>query len=186
MQLWPARHSHRLRNSSTARQAGFSYTVVLIMLIALGLSASTATQLRSQRMLAEREAELLFRGLAYQRAIKSYYEAVPPNVPALPRQLDDLIKDPRVQHRRHLRALYPDPFAAAGEKEGWRVLRADDGGILGVTSQSRAEPRRKANFPRGLEGLAGARTHADWQFVFTPPAAAPRGTSQAQATGSGR
>ena len=182
---WPARHSRILRISGAARQgrrdSGFTYTVVLIMLIALGLSASAATQLGSQRMLAEREVELLFRGLAYQRAIKSYYEAVPPNVPTLPRQLEDLLKDPRVQHRRHLRALYPDPFAPAGDTEGWRVLRAEDGGILGVVSRSLAEPRRQANFPRGLEGLAGARTHADWQFVFTPP---PRAVSASPLRGT--
>jgi len=175
------------------RDCGFTYTVVLIMLIALGFSASAATQLGSQRMLAEREVELLFRGLAYQRAIKSYYEQkiVSPNTPALPRNLEDLLKDPRVQHRSHLRALYPDPFTPVGENGGWRVLRADDGGILGVASQSRAEPRRQTNFPRGLERLAGARAHADWLFVFTPPtrvgpAPTTRGTPQAPASGSTR
>jgi len=157
------------------RDSGFTYTVVLIMLIALGLAAGTATQVGSQRVQAEREAELLFRGQAYRHAIKSYYESaaetVPPSARALPRTLDDLLKDPRFQHRRHLRALYPDPLAPRAEgSDGWRVLRAEDGGILGIASHSRAEPLRRANFPAGLEGLAGARTHADWQFVFTPPA----------------
>lgn len=153
------------------RECGFTYTVVLIMLIALGLATGTAGQVDSQRMQAEREAELLFRGLAYRRAIKSYYEEknVAQHARALPRELEDLLRDPRVQHRRHLRALYPDPFAPAGEKEGWQVLRTPDGGIVGVASRSRALPLRQENFPSGLEALAGARTYADWQFVFTPP-----------------
>lgn len=153
------------------RDCGFTYIAVLIMLIALGLAAGTAGQVESQRQQAERETELLFRGLAYQRAIKSYYEAAPQNARVLPRELDDLLKDPRVQHRRHLRRLYPDPFAILGEKEGWRILRAEDGGILGIASRSAAMPLRQVNFPSGLEGLAGARTYADWQFVFTPSGA---------------
>lgn len=178
----PARRTYLSLHKSKC-DGGFTYVVVLIMLIALGLAAGTAGQADSQRMQAEREAELLFRGLAYQRAIKSYYEekSVPQNARVLPRQLEDLLKDPRVQHRRHLRALYPDPFAPTGDNEGWRVLRAQDGGILGVASRSRIEARRKANFPSGLEGLAGARAYADWEFVFTPPIA-----PQAPAVSSGR
>lgn len=159
-------------------QSGFTYVVVLIMLIALGLAADTASRVGSQRVQAEREVELLFRGLAYRRAIKSYYEDkdVPANARKLPRNFEDLLRDPRVQHRRHLRALYPDPFAPVAEgSDGWRVLRAEDGGIIGIASRSRAEPLRIVNFPAGLEGLAGARTYADWQFTFTPPAAPPPG-----------
>lgn len=176
------------------RDGGFTYVVVLIMLFALGLAADTATRVGSQRVQAERETELLFRGLAYRRAIKSYYEAAPPpNARALPRNLEDLLKDPRFQHRRHLRAPYPDPFAPSldGGDGGWRLLRAEDGGIIGVASRSRAEPLRLVKFPAGLEGLAGARTYADWQFTFTPPAPAltsppPGGTPQPPAAAARR
>lgn len=105
----------------------------------------------------DREAELLFRGAAYRNAIKSYYESGKP-IKTYPRSLNDLMNDPRRVHKSHLRMLYSDPFAK--EKGEWNILRAFDGGISGVSSQSTAMPIKTDNFRRGYEKFEGATSYS--------------------------
>lgn len=147
----------------TDRVAGYTYPAVLILLVGVALAAQSATIPASGRAQAEREAELLFRGLAYREAIQSYWDAGAPS-PVLPRDLDDLLLDPRTEGLRHIRRLYDDPMPGGG----WRVLRGADGGISGVVSTARGTPRRKAFFPAGLEGFAEADSYGGWRFEFSP------------------
>lgn len=150
-------------------QTGFSYIMVLVAVVVVGILAEAATLLTSRMTQADREQELLFRGLAYKKAVESYYRAGG----SYPRALDDLLKDPRTPGvRRHIRALYPDPFAR-GDKKEWTVIRAPGGGIAGVASASTDEPLKKANFPTGLERFEGAKSYSDWIFEFNPAANAP-------------
>lgn len=146
-------------------QKGFTYVMLLVAVISLGIIMETATIHTSRIQQAEREAELLYRGMAYRNAIKSYYEAGKP-VKTYPKSLDDLVKDPRSAHRRHLRALYPDPLNK--EKGEWRLIRSADGGISAVASTSKDTPIKTANFPVGLERFEGAKTYADWIFEYVP------------------
>lgn len=151
----------------------------MVLVVTLGVAAEAASTLGSHELQAEREAELWFRGLAYRRAVKSYYDAASPHV--LPRTLADLLRDPRFPLRRHLRALYPDPFMRPDGEEGWRVLHGDDGGIIGVASQGQDEPLRLVNLPQGFQAFAGSRKYADMEFVFIPP---PATAPAAVATGA--
>lgn len=148
-----------------SNQRGFTYVMVLVAVIALGILMEVATIHTSRAQQAEREAELLYRGLAYRNAIKSYYEAGKP-VKTYPKSLEDLVKDPRSAHKRHLRALYPDPITKG--KAEWLVVRAIDGGISGVASTSKDAPIKTANFPIGLERLEGAKSYAEWIFEYVP------------------
>jgi hypothetical protein len=113
---------------------------------------------------ADREAELLFRGKAYRRAIESFYLSNG----TYPRELEDLLKDPRAPGRRHLRVLYPDPLMK-GEQRTWAVVRGVDGGIAGVMSNSTEQPLKKANFPKEFEKFAEATSYAEWIFEYIPP-----------------
>lgn len=147
----------------TNKQSGFSYLWVLVAIVIVGILAE-ATHLTTWRILkADREKELLFRGLAYRRAIESYYNANG----RFPRTLEDLIKDPGAANRHHLRALYPDPMVK-GEKSAWRLIRYQGGGISGVASFSSEEPFKQANFPKDIEKFNGARSYADWIFEYVP------------------
>lgn len=148
-----------------SNQRGFTYVMVLVAVISLGILMEVATIHTSRAQQAEREAELLYRGLAYRNAIKSYYEAGKP-VKTYPKSLEDLVKDPRSAHKRHLRALYPDPMTK--DKTEWLLIRAIDGGISGISSTNKATPIKSANFPAGLEKLEGAKTYADWIFEYVP------------------
>lgn len=156
--------------STRNSQAGFTYVMVLVAVVITGLMAGVAATITSRVMQAERETELLFRGLAYQNAIKSYYQAGKQlNTFTFPRSLNDLLKDPRFPGKRHIRALYADPMGS-GERE-WRVIRAIDGGITGVVSSSKQKSLKTANFPVGLESLAGKKSYAEWIFLYNAPAA---------------
>ena len=145
------------------KQRGFTYVLVLVAVIVSGILVETASEPLTRRMLAEREQELLFRGQAYQKAIRNYYLATQ----RYPRTLKDLVKDSGFAHRVYLRALYPDPMATTGKGE-WTVLRAADGGIAGVASRSTAEPMKRANFPDGLAHFTTATSYADWVFEYLP------------------
>ena len=50
----------------------------------------------------------------------------------------------------------------------WRIIRAEDGAIMGVFSQGKGRPRKQALFPPGLEAFEGAQSYADWKFVYEP------------------
>ena len=157
-----------------ARQRGFTYAAVLAAVVIVGIAAEVGRLSTSRVVQAEREAELLFRGDAYTRAIASYHRAHG----AYPRTLDDLANDPRAPGQRHLRARYPDPMTQTRRgteqgAEGWVLVRAPDGGIAGVASRSTARPMKRANFPQKFEAFEGAESYADWVFAFSPAGAAP-------------
>ena len=155
----------------TDKQSGFTYLLVLIAVVVIGFIVGGATTLVSFVVQQDREAELLFRGLAYKAAIEKYYLAGK-GIKVYPQSLADLLEDPRVPGvRRHLRTLYEDPMSADNEGEiNWDILRARDGGIEGVTSRSESEPIKQAGFPKGLELFEQQKSYSDWRFQYVPPA----------------
>ncbi len=156
-------------------QRGFTYAAVLAAVVIVGIAAEL-TYLSTARILqAEREAELLFRGQAYARAIASYYRAHR----SYPRSLDDLLADPHSPAKRHIRALYPDPMAK-GAGQAWLLIRAPDGGIGGVASRSTERPLKTANFPPNFDSFSAAGSYSDWVFEFVSAGAAPRQAKKAK------
>lgn len=156
-------------HASPRSHCGFSYVMVLAALVIVGIVVEAAHVTTWYLLQADREAELLFRGQAYKRAIQSYYDASPTPVKTYPRALEDLVNDPRSPNKHHLRVLYRDPMSR-DEKGEWTLVRAIDGGIAGVASRSNDEPMRKANLPAGLEAFSGAKSYAEWIFDYRPPA----------------
>ena len=143
------------------RQKGFTYLVMLGIVVVLGIMAEVGVLLQSKVALREKENELLFRGMAYQKAIQSYYEAGK-TVKSYPRNLQDLVRDPRFSNKRHIRELYTDPMTG-GE---WLLVKDGDN-IVGVASPSQETPNKIANFPPDLEGFKNARHYSDWLFTYT-------------------
>lgn len=153
------------------RQAGFTYAMVLVAIVVVGVAAETGQLTLSRVMLADREAELLFRGMAYQRAIESYFQSNG----RYPRQLEDLLRDPASPGRRYLRKLYADPMSERSAKSklrdpagDWTLIEASDGGFSGVASRNTSPPLKKANFPSGLESFSEAESYAEWIFAYQP------------------
>jgi type II secretory pathway pseudopilin PulG len=149
-------------------QAGFTYLTVMFVIAILlgGLAIVGETWETSARR--EKEAELLFIGNQYRRAIGLYYTSTPGVVKRYPRTLEDLIKDPRQPNtQRHIRKLFPDPLTG---KE-WMVIKGADGGVQGVYSPSEQAPLKIAGFRVRDASLEGAQKYSDWKFIHTPPAA---------------
>ena len=135
--------------------------MLLVAVVVMGILGEAAVYLTSRTEQAEREAELLYRGQAYEKAIAAFYHARTPN--EYPRTLAELLQDPRFMHKRYLRHLYPDPMTTKGT---WLLIRAPDGGVAGVASTSRLKPLKQAGFPTGLENFAGAASYRDWVFSY--------------------
>jgi type II secretory pathway pseudopilin PulG len=143
---------------------GFTYIVVLMMIIIMGIMLGVAGQSWQTIMQREREEELLFRGQQIKAAIERWHTKPPGQVqtnPAL-NDLKDLLKSPySLQTVRYLRRLYTDPITG---KE-WNVVKEVPGrGIVGVFSSSDETPLKQANFPKGLEAFEGKTKYSDWKF----------------------
>lgn len=152
--------------ASRLRYSGFTYIGMLLVVAIISLTASFSVQLGGIAQRRQAEDELLFVGLQYKRAIRSYFEAAPPGTPSTaPPRLEDLLKDPRFPYpKRHIRRLYADPLTGNND---WVLIRTLDGqGILGVHSRSKEKPIRIDNFPDEFFHFKGKERYADWVFVY--------------------
>ena len=154
--------------------AGFTYLTVLFIVAIMGVGLALAGAVWHTASRREKEADLLFVGNQYRKAIERYYLSGPR---LYPREFSDLLRDPRKPTtERYLRQLYPDPITGKAE---WGLVKAPDGGVMGVHSLSEDKPLKSAHSrPRDRE-FAGAAKYADWKFVFTP-AAQPGAAKPAQ------
>ena len=149
-------------------EAGFVYLGLLMFAALMGAALATAGVLWHTAAMREKEKQLLFVGHAYRRAIEAYYVNTPGPVKRYPRELDDLLRDPRVPFvRRYLRKLYRDPITNTND---WGLVKAPDGGIAGVYSQSNEAPFKTANFRKADAAFSGKTKYSDWKFVAISPA----------------
>ena len=157
--------------ASRARQLfGFTYLSILFVLAILTSGFALVGEVWHTASQREKETELLFVGNQYRRAIERYFLNGPRQYP---RQLDDLLRDPRKPTTtRYLRKRYVDPVTGKAE---WGIVKAPDGGIMGVYSLSEDEPRKTANFRLRDKEFGNAKTYADWKFIYTlaPQASTP-------------
>jgi len=136
----------------------------LLAIAVLGLGLAATGPVWHTVSARAKETELLWVGDHYRRAIERYYQSGPAQYP---RRLEDLLEDPRKQElARYLRKLYPDPMSGS---DRWGIVKAPDGGIMGVYSLSADEPLRKAGFPDADTEFKDARTYRDWRFVYLAP-----------------
>ena len=142
--------------------------VLIAMLIFIALSsfaALAAAEVWSLALQREREAELLFAGHQYRRAIESYWNASPGPARTLPTSVRQLLNDDRFpQPVQHLRRAYADPLTG----EDFALVTTGPS-IVGVHSRSRDTPVKRAHFPDLYAHFEAAATYEQWRFVFTPP-----------------
>ena len=145
---------------------GFTYLSLLFIVAIMGATLALTGHLWKKTMQQEKERELLFIGNQFRRAILLYYERTPSTAKQYPKDLNDLIKDNRYPSvQRYLRELYRDPIT--GNKD-WGIIKAPEGGIMGVHSQSNNAPQKVGNFSQQYAQFANSQKHSDWQFVYRP------------------
>lgn len=124
---------------------------------------STVVTRWSDELRREKEQELLRVGNQIAGAIASYCRASAGSASKYPPQLEDLLEDRRAFGTlRHLRQIYPDPLSRGAE---WGLVRAADGGVMGVYSRSDGVPMRQLAVQLSNVDLAAAGRYADWQFI---------------------
>ena len=156
-----------ISGTSPPAQRGFTYVWLLLAigLVAAGLAATAEVVTTAARR--DKEAELLFAGDQFARAIARYRASVPGSQ-QYPQRLEDLLADNRFPNvRRHLRRVYRDPMTGSSD---WGLVRGPNGGIVGVYSTSTAQPIKTANFPKEYAAFAGAPAYRDWVFAPGGPA----------------
>jgi type II secretory pathway pseudopilin PulG len=154
-------------------QRGFTYMLVLFLIAFIGAGLGVASDVWVTAKQREHETELLFSGDAIRVAIANYYRGSPGNIKQFPMQLEDLLKDPRYPDtRRYLRQLYTEPFS---EKTEWVLIKAPQGGIMGVASPSETLPLKLTGF-QGADHvfedqavrLKDKLRYRDWEFIYNP------------------
>src|SRR5688500_9712717 len=122
------------------KQRGFTYVGAMIFVALAGAGLASYVQIASHAAQREKEAELLFRGNAFQAAIASYYK----KEQRYPASLETLLEDKRYPMPvRHLRKLYADPMTG---EPNWTLIDAPGGGFMGVQSRSDKAPIKTGNF----------------------------------------
>lgn len=155
------------KSGAPARVAGgFTYAGVLFAIVILGMTLSAAGTVWSTSAKREREAELVWVGNQYARAIESYYVYGPAGTRQYPRSLEDLTSDLRGPVlRRHMRRLYTDPMT--GQLD-WQLERLPDGSITGIRSAARGRPLKRKGFGPGQRSFEDAECYCDWVFGVGP------------------
>ena len=162
MQIAPI---HR-RKGPVADCDGFTYIGLLFFVALMGAALVAVAQVWHTQAKRDKEAELLFIGNQFRRAISLYYERAPGGLRQYPKQLNDLLQDPRYPNvQRHLRKLYIDPMTGKAE---WGLVRAPDGSILGVYSLSDEAPLKTAGFTGLDAGFVDSVTYREWKFAYLP------------------
>jgi type II secretory pathway pseudopilin PulG len=153
---------------------GFTYLTAIFIVALMGAGYAKIGEMWQTSSAREKEAQLMYVGNQYRRAIERYYLSGPKRYPTT---LEDLLKDARMPTtQRYLRQLYPDPITGSAQ---WAIVKAPDGGIMGVYSRSEAEPIKKANFKLSERDFGVAKTYADWKFIYAPGATAPAPSTSA-------
>jgi len=164
---------------------------LLVGLSIMAIMMTAAMPVWNQMARREKEAELVFRGEQYARAIGLFQRRQGPG--ALPPSIDVLV-DQRFLRKKYKDPITNDDFApllltvapqqgpgqspptgrgaattglrgsAFSASPGVGAPGAAGGGITGVTSKSKEQSIRL---------YKGRNHYNEWQFVFTPPAQAP-------------
>jgi type II secretory pathway pseudopilin PulG len=148
---------------------------MLFLVVLMGVALTALTELWSTTAKREREAQLLFVGAQFRKAIEDYRTANPNVGDGFPKGFEVLLLDPNAPVvKRYLRKVYVDPMTGTTD---WGLVKSPSGGIMGVYSRSRAQPIKTANFPAWAVQFADARTYSDW--IFAPSGVgAPTATTE--------
>ena len=147
------------RQTARRKCEGVTYIGLLVLIVIIGIVLAQVGEVGAIARKREKEAQLLWVGDQYRRALASYRAAG-----GFPQRLEDLLQDPRTPNvRRYLRQLYPDPITGSTD---WGLLKVGEL-ITGVYSKSEDEPLKKANFPMEDSLFEGKEKYSE--LVFTNP-----------------
>jgi len=144
------------------RQRGYNFLVMVFAVALFAIALGATVPSLAQAMRAEREADMILQAQTLARAIKAYALTGQGGLHRNPQSLVDLLEDKRFGNaRRYLREV---PWDAMTHSYDWGVVRGEDGGVIGVYSQSDLAPLR-VKAPAGVKATEGAEHYSDWHFM---------------------
>jgi type II secretory pathway pseudopilin PulG len=144
--------------------SGYTYVVVLFLVAIASVVATRALENGGVSERRSREEQLLWVGVQFRNAIRSYQTHSPGTTPSWPPTLEALLDDNRTSRtRRHLRRIYRDPLTGNAQ---WGLVRNEAGQIVGIYSLATGTPLKTGGFTPELAAFADAKTYQDWKFVF--------------------
>jgi type II secretory pathway pseudopilin PulG len=147
-------------------QSGFTYIGLLILIAILSVAATATIQLGAVVQRRDAEQQLLYLGEQFRLALRSYRDSSPTGTPPFPKELTQLLKDPRFPGiRRHLRSIPVDPLTG---NANWGLVRSPEGWIIGVHSLSEARPIKVDNFEPEYASFANKEKISEWVFSGLP------------------
>jgi type II secretory pathway pseudopilin PulG len=153
------------------RSRGAALLLTMFLVAVIGILLAVAGPVWRTEMQRDKEAELLWVGDEYARAIARYYAASPPPMLQYPEKLGQLLLDVRQPNTvRHLRRLYRDPLTGSSE---WGLIKDGGGRVTGVYSLGKGMPLKQGGFEKAKAKFNDAKSYADWTFVAAPVNAAP-------------
>lgn len=100
------------------------------MVAILGIGLTAASEVWVTTAHRQKMTELKWIGAQFTQAMESYYQSTPGALKVYPTKVEELLHDQRyVTVRRHLRAVYRNPFT--GETD-WEWIVGIDGRLQGV------------------------------------------------------
>ena len=157
---------------------------MLIIVAAMAFGAMRLDLAQSYRLKRDKEAELLFRGLAYKLAIKAYYS----KNSRYPRQLKELADDQGFFEAPLYATTLQRPYDGRRFQARSRDRRAQ---LWELLARARMRRLRRLTSTRIFEDFQNAKTYADWKFETKPgndtgtPRIAPGASSPPPGMGSG-
>jgi type II secretory pathway pseudopilin PulG len=130
--------------------SGFALLIVMVAAAVLLISLTAALPSIYQEGQREREAELIFRGIQYARAIAGYHQ----KFQRYPTSTQDLTK--LTNGFRFLRKEFADPMTPGGK---WRFIHANAQGVL-LDSKTQPPPTGGLGQPGAGPGTGGSGTSA--------------------------
>ncbi|MBL0010223.1 MAG: hypothetical protein IPP22_02805 [Nitrosomonas sp.] len=110
---------------------GFVYLWALFAIALAGIVMAGTGQVWQAKSLREKEAELLYIGEQFRKAVMSYYNTGPKQYPE---SLEDLLHDTRTPAvKRHLRKIYTDPITNTAE---WGLIEESPSGNSSASNKS--------------------------------------------------
>ncbi len=149
---------------SASKQTGFILLGLLVLILIAGFALTQASTKWSDARKREREQELLKVGDVIRNAIGHYYNQTPGVVKQYPPNLETLLKDDRFPvPKRYLRKVYLDPIT---QREGWGILEAPSGGVMGVYSLSADAPYKTKGFRPIYQHFENRKYYGEWYFAY--------------------
>ena len=152
------------RSRPARSQGGVVLLVVLVFVLVTTLGASSLIQTLQTQTRRDKEAQLLFVGDQFRRALTTYYNTIPAGAArTLPTTLEDLLEDRRFPVPvQHLRRIYLDPLTGQAD---WQLIR-QGGGIAGIASRSDQVPLKQKGFGKDDRHFENAQSYGQWRFVI--------------------